>query len=434
MTRAGAKASGVLFGLSLCVLHAGKAQAQDATVSAGYPGLPTKSASSEGGFPVGEGSRLHVGVGTEVGYDSNVFFQPSNTIASPLLRVLPFVELSNQTSSRESVGIFYDLAASLQYRHLFSDNDQIDQSGIRDTVSPSLTGILDFSQAQQFGLALTESFSRTEEAPYIPGLSAIVRDANLASVQLRWSPGGGRIQGSLRYSNRLDFFEDDTYRSSKSMRNDLLLDLSWRWFPKTALFVSVQQGYVHYLADDTRKVDSYPLETAAGIRGLITEKLTAAISAGYTNGFYNDGRNPSGLGLVSGRAELAYRPTQMTSMSVGYEHRFENSLVGNFYNTDLFHAAVRQTLSDRMVFTVFGHYEYRRFDAPADPLSDPGGLGPHRVDNYLSAGASADYYLKAWAYLGVAYNVADNSSNAQYGNLRAEYVKHQVFGRLGITY
>jgi hypothetical protein len=431
MTRAGAKASGVLFGLSLIIVPMGETQAQEATIAAGYPGLPLKTTSGEGGIPIGEGSRLHAGIGTEVGYDSNIFYQPSNAISSPLLRVLPYLDLTNQGFTREfTTGIFYDLSASLQYRHMFSDDNQIDQSGIRDSFSPTVSGVLDFSQAQQFGLSVNESFARTEEAPYIPGQSAIIRDANIASLQLRWSPGGGRIQALLRYSNRLDYFEDQVYRSSKSMRNDAILDLSWRWFPKTALFVSVQQGYVHYLADDTRKVDSYPLETAAGIRGLITEKLTASVAAGYANGFYKDSNNPTGFGLLSARADLAYRPTQMTSFSVGYQHRFENSLVGNFYNVDLFHGAVRQVVADRLILSAFGDYEYRRFAAPANPTVN----GENRVDNYVSLGASADYYLKAWAYLGVAYNLFDNSSNAVYGLLRAEYVKHQVFGRVGITY
>lgn len=438
MTRAGAKASGILFGLSLIFAGVREASAQDAQVAAGYPGLPVAGTNTEGGIPVGEGSRLHAGVGTEVGYDSNIFYQPSGALSSSMVRVLPYAELSNRQGQQYITGIFYDLAANLQYRHLFADDNRIDQSGIRDTFSPSVSGTLDISQAQQFGLSLFDSFARTEEAPYIPGQSAILRDANQAAVQLRWSPGGGRIQSLVRYSNRLDYFEDAVYRTSKSMTNEILLDVSWRWLPKTAIYASVRQGYIHYLADDTTKVDSYPLEVLLGIRGLITEKLLAALAAGYTNGFYNDSRNPAGFGTLSASASVAYKLTPLTGLSLGYQHHFQNSLVGNFYNVDMIHAAVRQSVLDRLILTAFLHYEYRRFDAPADPQNDPTGTGQQRIDNSFSAGASADYYVKSWAYVGVAYNFYRNSSNAIYstatGSLQADYVKQQVFGRIGVTY
>jgi hypothetical protein len=97
----------------------------------------------------------------------------------------------------------------------------------------------------------------------------------------------------------------------------------------------------------------------------------------------------------------------------------------------MIHAAARQSVADRLILTAFLHYEYRRFAAPSDP-NNP--LGQDRVDHAASAGASADYYLKSWAYVGVAYNWYRNSSNALYGGVQADYVKQQVFGRIGVTY
>jgi hypothetical protein len=447
MTRAGAKASGVFVAAFMILGLVELAQAQEGAVSAGYVGLPIKAASGDTGLLVGQGARLHAGVGTEFGYDSNVFFQPSGGLSSALLRVVPFADLNNQLTAAGSGGaatfataVSYDLSANLQYRHLFSDNSQIDTSGIRDTFSPSVSGFLDFSQAQHLGFSVSDAFARTEDAPYVPGQTAILRYANQASAQIRWSPGGGRLQGILRYNNRLDLLEGD-YRADRTITNEGLLDVSWRWLPKTALFVSVEQGAIRYLDDSQSNRDSNPLRVRAGIRGLVTEKVSAGLSAGFSDGFYRDNVNPSGIDQLGGHADISYRPTQLTSMSLGYQHDFQNSIIGHYYNVDLVHLALRHSIADRLIASAFGHYEYRRFDSPAqtDPLNLAATGGPSRTDNYFSAGAAADYYVLAWAYGGVGYNLFRNSSNATFADttgqqVSASYLKQQVFVRVGVTY
>ncbi len=74
---------------------ASSAFAQEVTI--GYQGLPYKaSGESNTGIQVSDGVLLHVGVGAEVGYDSNVFYQNSqNALGSGLIRVLPWLELAN---------------------------------------------------------------------------------------------------------------------------------------------------------------------------------------------------------------------------------------------------------------------------------------------------------------------------------------------------
>ena len=53
------------------------------------------------------------------------------------------------------------------------------------------------------------------------------------------------------------------------MTTTLMLDAAWKWLPKTAIFVNVQQGYVFYLneaeADANNKTSSFPLRVTAGL-------------------------------------------------------------------------------------------------------------------------------------------------------------------------
>jgi len=445
MTRAGAIASGFLFALIL-TLFAAEVRAQEGGVQAGYVGLPARaSPAGDGGLVVGEGSRLHAGVGAEMGYDSNVFYQPNGALSSPILRVLPFLDLTNQQAPQNAqplaVGVVYDLQASLLYRHLFSDDARIDASSIRDTFSPSASGLLDFSSNQRLGLTISDNFNRSEEAPYTPGRAEIIRNSNLAAAQAHWSPGGGRIQGSLRYSNEVDIYEGD-YRLDRNIDNEVMLDLSWRWFPKTALYVNVTQGFIRYLDDSQSNRDSNPLRAKAGIRGLVTEKLSAGLSAGYAAGFYRDGTNPQGFGTLSVSAETIWRPTFLTAVSLAYRHDFQNSIISHYYNVDSVHLAVRHAVENRVIVSAFGHYENRRYDSPArlDPNMPLANTGPTRTDNVTGAGLAADYYLRYWAYAGIGYNLVTSSSNAAFVDttsgqtVSADFVKQQVFARVGLTY
>jgi hypothetical protein len=412
-------------------------------------GLPVTVATATTGLPIGEGTYIHAGVGAEVGYDTNVFYQSSSDQTSPLssgiLRVLPFIEINNRTGTGtgDAPGIVFDLSASLQYRRYLSDDSRIDASSVRDTFAPTISGIVDISPGQQFAFTLSDTFNRTEEPPYVPTSGPILRDANQGFAQVRWSPGGGRIQGLVRYTNRLDWFEQSTgsdYSFANSIGHEGLLDASWRWFPKTALFVAVQQGYIHYLnsgqstATSGPKYDSYPLRASVGLRGLITQKLSLRLGLGYTNAFYSGGPNTSGFGFLVAQVDATYQPTLMTTLSVGYEHDFQNSIIGNFYNVDAFRASLRQTIIGRIVASVAGRYELRRFS------NSPGTTPAARVDNATQVSAGIDYSLKTWAYIGAAYTLALNNSNAQYTSatggtvVSADYVKQQVVGRIGFTY
>jgi hypothetical protein len=40
------------------------------------------------------------------------------------------------------------------------------------------------------------------------------------------------------------------------MTNAIMLDASWKWLPKTAIFVNVTQGFVTYLEEPTPQTPS----------------------------------------------------------------------------------------------------------------------------------------------------------------------------------
>jgi hypothetical protein len=424
--------------IGLGALLAGRlAMAQDVTI--GYQGLPYKSSGeSATGFQIADGLLLHAGIGVEAGYDTNVFYSQTNAVGSSIFRVLPFVELTNASrTGPASQEVSFDARAGLQYRRYGSS--QI-SSAYSDAWNPNAGLTVNFGGAQ-FGFGFGDTFARIEDAPYAPngntiintpgalGAAPIERDNNQASVEARWSPGGGRLTASLRYTNMIDFYQG-AYAYANDVTNTLMLDVAWKWLPKTAIFLDVQQGYIFYTdttaADLNKKSSSFPLVVTTGLRGLLTEKTSAALSLGYVNAFYSNGASTTGfLGSTYASLALTVNLTQLSRLVLGARHDFLNSVISNFEYEESVYASYVQQLGGRLALDLSTRYSYLSYEGQTFDVTQEG-----RVDNTVQVGASLDYFLRSWAYLGVGYSLMDNSSNIPGDS----YVKQQVFARLGGTY
>jgi hypothetical protein len=414
----------------LGVLLATRVASAQQDVTIGYQGLPYKATGENNtGVQVSDSVLLHAGIGVEAGYDTNVFYSSTNADGSSIIRVMPYAEITNATRMGPvSHELTFDARAGLQYRHYGSDNADVQRYS--DAWMPNGGLSLSLGGAQ-FGFGVADVFARIEDPPYAitgggiqPG--PIDRYNNQASIEGRWSPGGGRLTGLLRYTNMIDVY-NGLYDYANAVTNTLTLDLAWKWLPKTAVFLDVQQGYIDYTNDlNPDKVSSFPLRATVGLRGLLTEKTSAILSVGYANGFYSSGPSTNGF-LGSTFAELAFtvRPTQLSRVVIGARHDFLNSVISNFAYEETAYLSYVQQIAGRLGLDLSGRYAYLSYEGN---LIDP--TQPGRIDNLFQAGATLDYFIRNWVYLGVGYSVIDNSSNYSADS----YLKQQVFARLGITY
>jgi hypothetical protein len=375
------------------------------------------------GVKLGEGSLLHASLGADIGYDSNVFYSSKPTSAT-VAHVTPAADISNASRDGSAPdGMYYNLGASLVYREYLSGGDAVRQ---QRAFAPTVSGLLRFSSRQTLSLSLSDTFTHTQDPPYQEGLSSITHDRNAAQLQLKIAPGGGRIQVLLGYTNVLDVYETDPYKSGNNMLNQGVLDLSWRWLPKTALFVQVSQGAVTYLQSNTGKFASYPFSAMAGLRGLLTQKLALKLAAGYSYGFYaTGGTNPSGFGNVILLGELNYVMSMTSQAGLGYMHQFQNSpQVGDFYDLDAVYGALRELVGGRVAVSASGRFEYRTYHGAL--LGTQG-----RTDKIVTVGLTADYMIQRVFYLGVGYTLSFASTNNATG---VDYTKHVVVARVGVLY
>jgi hypothetical protein len=399
--------------------------------------LPFRSTAKDGkGVRLSESGMLHLGIGAEAGYDTNVFFQDQNAISAPLLRVIPYVQMTN--AGRDGAvppGIYYDLSAALTYREYLSDDENVKA---QRAFNPTLSGVLEFGNSQALTLSLTEQFARLDEPPYGPSTGNIIQNFNMASAQLKWAPGGGRFSATLRYTNMLSFFDNAELKFANNMGNDGTLDLAWRWLPRTSIFLTVSQGYISYFdsapppSAEFVRSNSLPFRALAGLRGLLTNKLSLYLGAGYTNGFYSGGvANPSGVDNLAAIAEVTYKPTLLTDLIVGYRNEFRNSpVVGNFYGLSTPYVALRSRLAERILLGAFARFERRTFDVQLSPTDT-------RNDNFVQGGVQADVNIAGGFYAGVSYIATVNNSNADEffpGAPGLDYLKQLILGRLGVMY
>jgi hypothetical protein len=175
-----------------CLLATGDLRAQGLQSTSGFGSLGADSAFGAGGIPtrgpqdtglkLGEEALFHAGIGAEAGYDTNVFYENAALTGAALLRVTPFVELTNATRAGVvPTGVHYDLLASLQYREFLSDLAVV---RAQRAFNPAVGGTLNFSSGQKLSFTLSDQFVRLEDPPYGETQGTITRDSNLAAARL----------------------------------------------------------------------------------------------------------------------------------------------------------------------------------------------------------------------------------------------------------
>jgi len=414
--------------------------AQQGTISVGAGAnagqgqvVGVRNDADHGGIRLSESAVLHVGIGTETGYDTNVFFDKVNPVSSPILRLVPEFKLTNghDWDNGNNPQTYYRLGAQLLYRQYLSDNEYVKA---QNAFNPTIDGVIRFGSSQRTNVEITDRFGRYLDPPYGASSGNIDRIENLASIRLSLVPGGGRFDIKLGYTNLINRFLDDQLAFANNMAHDVTFDLSWKWFPKTSLFVQVSQGYVGYSRDQVRadapREDSFPLRTLAGLRGLLTEKLAMNIGVGYANAFYQGAAAQStGLDNVAGALEFSYAPNEFGEMILGYRHEIRNSpVIGNFYTVDSPYLNVRWMVGQRLSITGFGRYEARTFKGPM----------LERNDNFVQSGVTLDLFITKWLYAGANYtNTINRSDSGLASNPNApgfDYARHLILFRLGLTY
>jgi hypothetical protein len=379
------------------------------------------------GIRLGDALILHVGMGIEFDYDSNVFYENSNVTGAFFMRLSPGLLLTNSPRGASRT-VDFDFHAGLSYIEYLTSDSSVSshrQFGVDGGVRATFFGY------SPYNFTLFDNYVRTTQPPYAKVDHNLDRDTNEVGVRVNLAPGGGRLNFLLGYLFGIDYFEIPQLNQYDLFYHRFDLRAAWKFFPKTALYLAATETINTY-QNATMHPGSYPLHVALGVQGLITPKLTVNAWVGYGNGFYVSGPNPN---TAVGGLQLAWKPTLLSTGAVGYEHDFQNSLLGSYYDLDLVYVSWTQLI---WRFTGFVRLSYanERFKGvqPAQATTDG-------TDNYVTFNTRVDYPFREWLIGSVGYDLYFNGSNRTLtistvtpGTVPVNYLRHVAYVRVTFQY
>jgi len=117
----------------------------------------------------------------------------------------------------------------------------------------------------------------------------------------------------------------------------------------------------------------------------------------------------------------------LSRIVAGYRHDFTNAVIASFSYNENVYASYVQQIAGRLALDLSGRYSHRNYGGQ---FVDPAQAVTGRTDDFIQVGATLDYFVRNWIYFGLGYSVMSNNSNIP----SVEYLKQQMFVRLGLTY
>lgn len=376
--------------------------------------------------------RLHPGIFLEGGFDSNVFREDSQEepTSAPILLVRPTFGLSIANPTNVAA----ELNTSILYLQYLADNDVLlDQSGF----SVNADGTVTFNPNGAVAFTVYDTFRRTNETPNQELLLQYDRIYNLAGATLKIQPGGKVL--TLDLGGAFELYRHDELEQLDRSIGRLQAVGKWKFLPKTALMLDVDQRFVFYGTQQRtvfvtdgdipsyqqpfnsagiQNVDSSPLRVMGGVAGLVLNRMSAVALLGYGNGFYASGPNFSGL---LARAEVAYEINTTSRLRVGYERNFQDSTFANYFAMHRAYGHYNHQIGGIVDLRLEGDFELRQFATNPGPTLDqvsvdgqPGASAfstSDRVDPVFGLETEAVVRLGGFWRLGARYNLDVNTSD-----------------------
>lgn len=365
------------------------------------------------GHEISEGTVLHPSAGLDLGVVSNVFYESTRQIVSPVARLLLDLAVSNDQGVKNPLeGDSAEeppepVPPKLQFR-----------GSLRLTREQYLSGRNSVQKQSDFGLGahlhltafpkgtvafrVFDDFERQLRPTNFESGSNLDRDINHLQLAMVYQPGGRAMTAGLRYENTIDVFEESDF--ANRLQHLIGLDAGWQFLPITKFFFDGSIGFFGGLGDTTYKSGSMPLRLQVGAASAITELTSVRLHLGYGNGFYADGPNFSNV-LFGGEFGLRYSPYGRFTLS--YQYDFKDSINANFYRD---HAVIAKLDQQIRVVLLSGSLEgrlrgYRGIDASIN--------GPDtRDDVILALRATGQYFYRDW--LAVTGQVVATSVQTDY--------------------
>lgn len=406
-------ALGVLTGLSV----SGRASAQEWLKDRRYQeGIGVKAGTLE----------LHPGVAGEIGYDSNWFLRspkndPALVNAAPnnppvdggVMRITPSLSLRTMGPQRKEgdapeaakpkIGFNANLSGT--YREF------VGPQVLRGQRNASLNADmrLDILPEHPVGFGVYGRYARTIQ-PNVLGSPDISfnRNAVGGGAEVIAMPGGGTLDWRLGYQMQATLFEESNGVPYDNLTHEGYTKGRWKFRPRTALLYDASMRFINYGNANRATqflVNSTPVRARLGLRGLVTTRFALLAMAGYGASFYDAAAGAAArqydsvIGqaeaqfYLTGNPEASEDHTQMalalSSVALGYNRDFANSLLGSYYGLDRGYLKFAYMFAGRALVQVEGGLAALSYP---DAFTNTGGTGTFAQAAWTDARADATLY------------------------------------------
>lgn len=379
---------------------------------------------------------LNAGLAAEIGYDSNVFYLPSDEVGSTLMRLRAHLDLSTLTSkpiegdhSTADPKLDFRFSAQAEYREYFSVDPAVRAQRSVNLLGGADVGIL---PRGPFTLRIVDTFIRTIDPRNEESPANFTRDYNRVGLIGSYHAGGLEVGLS-------DYFNVNYFESTDVSFGDLISDegeafARLRLLSQTLLSLSARFGYVHY--EHNTSVDGTPLRVLAGASTLFTTWLGASVSAGYGNSL--SFRAPSFNSAIGG-VDVRFLLPRAARVTVGYRRDFYDTLLANAYSDDQLYVAAEQPFFSRIAVHLDGSVRFRNYVGLVDPatIGVAGFSSSTRSDEVFDAHAEFTVRAMSWLAISANYNLQVDLTDFELdspGPVPVHYVKHSAFLRFDFAY
>ena len=346
---------------------------------------------------------LHPGIGGEVGYDSNWFLRSHKegpTIAnggpagpgksgSPtdaaIFRVTPSFYVSTLGQQRlDSGGTARLEPRVISFRGGVAATGRFflgRETSRQHNVGVSSDARLDVNAGRPIGFGVFAGYNRLIQPQVLadPNLSFNRSDLR-GGAEIVGMPGGGTLDLRGGYQINAALFEETNGVPYSNLTHEVFVKNRWRFRPRTALFHDTSLRFINYPNAGRASNylnDSTPVRTRLGLTGLLTERFGALLAAGYGATFFENPQAVSSpqydsvnaqvegtfyLGQGAGTDEPGQATLLLSTVSLGFLRDFQNSLLGNFYNTNKLYGRLEYWFGGKTVI---------RLDAYGEQLNYP---------------------------------------------------------------
>jgi hypothetical protein len=393
---------------------------------------------------------IHPGLSVELGYDSNVFYKPSNEVGSAMLRLRAHVDLATLPPQiLEGDGrtadpkVEFRFSTIVDYREFLSSNANLQaQRSLNLTLGTQLVIL----PKGLFSLTIAEAFVRTVDPRNEEGPGQFTRDHNRVGLMGTFHRGGMEV-GIGDYFD-FDFWENQQLPWGNSYYNDAQAFAKLHILPQTTAELVVRAGYVYY----PQRVGNFsntmiPVRVLVGANSLFASWFGASARIGYGASLNNIG--PSYNSAIANLEVRFLLPKQM-GLSLMYDRDFQPSLFGNFYADDKVSLAYEMPFVNRVTIHLAGGIIFRHYNGlpPPSLVNAIAYTSNERDDVLYDAHAELRYRATSWLQVGAVYNLIVDStkfgfiSTAPGGNpprilpyeIPVGYTKHTVLAQADFAY